>query len=282
MGTQTFSEIREGGFAYVDKTAYVWKLAHESGKSFFLSRPRRFGKSLFLSTIQSYFEGRSDLFHGLAVEHLEQDWISYPVLRFDLSTVKTTEAKTLRDQLGQVLSGLEREYGQGDGVTIGGRLQSLIERAHEKTGEKVVVLVDEYDAPLLNVLDDAYVLDDFRMVMREFFIPLKACDEHLRFVFLTGITKFSQLSIFSELNNLRDISMNSECAGICGITEDELAVELGSDIDALADKLGVSYEEMTSLLREHYDGYRFCAESVGVYNPFSLMSAFAEGSVKSF
>lgn len=204
------------------------------------------------------------------------------MIRLDLSMVKTDDVEVLREQLSQILERYERKYGRSAGTAIGGRLQYLIERVHETTGSKVVVLVDEYDAPLLNVLDDTDVLERFRMVMREFFIPLKACDEHLRFVFLTGITKFGQLPIFSELNNLRDISMNPEYAGICGITEDELEGSLAPDVSALADRLGLSQDETLDRLRGYYDGYRFCGGSPGVYNPFSLMSCFAEGALRSY
>lgn len=283
IGIQTFQKLREEGYQYVDKTEYVYLLAHEDGNSFFLSRPRRFGKSLLLSTMQAYFQGRRELFEGLMLGSLETEWESYPVLRLDLSTVKTRDMGELQLMLDAVLRPYELAFGRDEAdQTPGSRLKSLIERAHTQTGKKVVVLVDEYDAPLLNVIDSPDLLADFRMAMREFYIPLKAADEHLRFVFLTGITKFSQLSIFSELNNLRNISMDPTFAGICGITEEELTTQMGPDIALLAQKLGVSEGEALGRLKEQYDGYHFCVPSPDIYNPFSLLNAFAEGRVRSF
>lgn len=282
VGIQTFSEIRNDDYLYIDKTDLIYRLTHESGKSFFLSRPRRFGKSLLLSTMQAYFEGRRDLFEGLALDRLEDDWVARPVLRLDLSVVKTRNVDMLRSQLDDIVCSLEARFGRGDARTLGGRLRSLIERAHERTGRRVVALVDEYDAPLLNVLDDPDVLDSFRQVIREFFIPLKACDEHLRFVFLTGITKFSQLSIFSELNNLRNISMEPAYATICGISDEELREQLAGDVAVLARKTGVAPDEATAALKDNYDGYHFTEESPDIYNPFSLLSAFASGRIDSY
>lgn len=283
VGIQTFEDIRREGYVYVDKTEFIWRLAHENGKSFFLSRPRRFGKTLLVSTMKAYFEGRLDLFEGLAVERLEEDWAQSPVLRIDLSMVKTRDIDVLHSHLNVLLAGFERDYGLESPLdTPGFRLARLIECAHEQTGEKVVVLVDEYDAPLLNVTDDPSLLESFREVMREFYMPLKACDEYLRFVFLTGITKFTQLSVFSELNNLTSISLDPRYAGICGITEEELLSAMGEDIGRLADNLGTKPEEALSRLKAHYDGYRFCDPSPDVYNPFSLLSAFSKGGIESF
>ena len=283
IGVQTFSKMRENDDVYVDKTAYIHRLAHESGSTFFLSRPRRFGKSLLLSTMQVYFEGRRDLFEGLAVSGLETDWDSYPVLRLDLSTVKTRDPGVLRDLLDAELRRHEGVYGHDQlDTTPGSRLRGLIEHAHEQTGRPAVVLVDEYDAPLLNVIDDPERLGVFREVMREFYIPLKACDEHLRFVFLTGITKFSQLSIFSELNNLRNIGMDPAYAAVCGISEEELLDQMAPDVDLLAAKNGIARDEALRRLKEHYDGYHFTVGSPDIYNPFSLLNAFATGRVESY
>lgn len=282
VGIQTFSEIREHSYVYIDKTALVYRLAHESGKAFFLSRPRRFGKSLLVSTMQSYFEGRKELFEGLEVASLESDWTSYPVFRIDLSIIKTKSVDELRAGLSEVLQRLERRFGADGATTLGGRLHSLIEHAHEQSGRRVVVLVDEYDAPLLNVIDDPHLLEPVREVMREFFMPLKACDEHLRFVFLTGITKFSQLSIFSELNNLRDISMEPAYAALCGITQDELMGEMRQDIELLAKRMGERADSVAARLKDHFDGYHFCEPSPDIYNPFSSLYALAQGEIGSY
>ena len=284
VGIQTFSEIRTNGYVYVDKTAYIHDLAHWSGKTFFLSRPRRFGKSLLISTMQSYFEGRYELFEGLAVAGLEGgEWESHPVIRVDLSTVKTTDEGQLVQLLEWTLSGLERVWGRNpDAKTPGSRLMALIQAAHAQTGKHVVVLIDEYDAPLLNVTHDAEKLQVFRETMREFYAPLKACDELLRFVFISGITKFSQLSIFSELNNLTNISLLPQFAGICGITEEELTSQMGEGVQALANSLGVTYGEAFAELKENYDGYHFSKVSPDIYNPFSLLSALANMDVAAY
>ncbi len=284
VGIQTFSEIRTNGYVYVDKTAFIYDLAHWSGKTFFLSRPRRFGKSLLISTMQAYFEGRRELFEGLAVEELEGgEWESYPVIRVDLSTVKTTDPGQLVQLLEFALSRLEKTWGRDpDAETPGSRLMALINAAHAQTGKQVVVLIDEYDAPLLNVTHDAEKLQVFREAMREFYAPLKACDELLRFVFISGITKFSQLSIFSELNNLTNISLLPQFAGICGITEEELTSQLGEGIQALADSLGITCDEAFAELKENYDGYHFSEVSSDIYNPFSLLSALASMKVAPY
>lgn len=283
IGIQSFEKLRALGNVYIDKTEYVYRLTHGSGNAIFLSRPRRFGKSLFVSTLQAYFEGKRELFEGLAIDALESEWEAYPVLRIDLSMVKARDLNVLQRYLDDAITRLEAQFGVVlPASTLGGRLTNLIIHAHEQTGKKVVVLIDEYDAPLLNVIDDSDALEAFRQVMREFYIPLKGCDEHLRFVFLTGITKFSQLSIFSELNNLRNISMDPQWAAICGIAEEELCGQMGQDIEQLAQRLGVSYEEALARLKKHYDGYHFADPSPDIYNPFSLLNAFAEGRIRSF
>ncbi len=284
VGIQTFSEIRTNGYVYVDKTAFIYDLAHWSGKTFFLSRPRRFGKSLLISTMQAYFEGRRELFEELAIEKLEDgEWESYPVIRVDLSTVKTTDPVQLVQLLDFALAQLEKRWGRDpEADTPGSRLYGLINAAHAQTGKQVVVLVDEYDAPLLNVTHDAEKLQTFREVMREFYAPLKACDEFLRFTFLSGITKFSQLSIFSELNNLTNISLLPQFAGICGITEEELASQLGEGVQSLAQSEGVSRDEAFAQLKANYDGYHFSKVSPDVYNPFSLLSALANMDVAAY
>jgi len=282
IGIQTFSEIIEGKCQYVDKTGYVYDIAHKY-KYVFLSRPRRFGKSLLTSTFHSYFEGRKKLFEGLDVAQLESEWTKYPVLHFDMSGAKHMDAKRLQNMLNLQLVEYEDIYGKGkDEFESNDRLKGLIKRAYEQTKQRVVVLIDEYDAPLLDVLSDEEALKANRNVMRNFYSPLKLSDPYLRFVFITGITKFSQLSIFSELNNLKNISMMPEYAGICGITSEELQTQFSEDINDLASRLGISRDETLTMLKEYYDGYHFCEESPDIYNPFSLINALNDGKFDSY
>ena len=283
IGIQTFSEIREGNYLYVDKTELVYRMTHSASKYQFLSRPRRFGKSLLTSTLRSYFEGRKELFEGLAMERLEKEWTSYPVLHFDMSTAKHMDQERLLSELERKLSGYEEIYGRDESaVYTNQRLESLIKRAYAQTGQKVVVLIDEYDAPLLDVVHEERDLPLLRDVMRNFYSPLKACDPYLRFVFITGITKFSQLSIFSELNNIENISMDEAYASLCGISEEELRGQMGADIDLLAGKLGISGEEAFLRLKDNYDGYHFTWPSPDIYNPFGLLNALADGRIDSY
>ena len=278
IGIQTFSEIRNKAFLYIDKTEYIHRLVHADSKYIFLSRPRRFGKSLLTSTLEAYFQGQKDLFKGLAMEQLETEWTEYPVLRFDMSLGKHMEKEQLERYLASQLEPMEHKYGiltESPDANI--RLTNLIRRAYEQTDCQVVVLIDEYDAPLLDVVHEEKDLPVLRNVMRNFYSPLKACDPYLRFVFLTGITKFSQLSIFSELNNIKNISMLPEYAALCGITEEEMATQMDEDLDILAGRLGVSREEAVKKLKAHYDGYHFTWPSPDIYNPFSLLNAFADG-----
>lgn len=282
VGIQTFSEIREDNLLYIDKTEYVYRMTH-SGKYFFLSRPRRFGKSLLTSTLRSYFEGRKELFEGLAIERLEKEWTAFPVLHFDMSMAKHLDKETLESMLNYQLGRYEQIYGRGKNANkLNDRMGDLIQRACEQTGKKVVVLVDEYDAPLLDVVHEEENLPKLRNVMRNFYSPLKACDPYLRFVFLTGITKFSQLSIFSELNNMTDISMFPEYAGICGITKEEMQEQMGDYIDNLAIALGKTREETIGKLTEKYDGYHFTWPSPDVFNPFSIIKAFAFNRISDY
>ena len=282
IGIQTFSEIREKNYLYIDKTEYVYRMTHFA-KYVFLSRPRRFGKSLLTSTLHSYFSGRKDLFQGLAMERLEKEWIEYPVLHFDMSMAKHVDKGRLERLLDFMLSDYERTFGldptAGDANL---RLTRLIKCAYEKTGKKVVVLIDEYDAPLLDVVHEKENLGVLRNIMRNFYSPLKACDPYLKYVFLTGITKFSQLSIFSELNNIKNISMDEPYAAICGITEDEMLTQMKEDVERLAVKLNISSEEVLLKLKENYDGYHFTYPSPDIYNPFSLLNAFADGKFGSY
>ncbi len=283
IGIQTFEEIISRNLLYIDKTEYVYRMAHSGGKHFFLGRPRRFGKSLLVSTLQSYFEGRKDLFKGLAIEKLESEWTEYPVLHFDLSGGKHMEKDQLERYLADLLEEQEARFGyKSDKIDANLRLKDLIMTAYEKTGKQVVVLIDEYDAPMLDVAHEDTQLDALRNIMRNFFSPLKARESYLRFVFLTGITKFSQVSIFSELNNIANISMNKDYAGICGITKEELLTEMSDDIDALATELELTREETINRLKEHYDGYHFAAKSPDVFNPYSLLNCFSERELKSY
>jgi hypothetical protein len=282
IGLQSFEEIRNLKAVYVDKTEFVYKLTHSS-KSVFLSRPRRFGKTLLTSTLQRYFEGRKELFEGLAIDGMETEWTQYPVLRFDLSTAKGKSLSGIRENIAYQLDGYERLYGVANiASALGTRLQALIRQANATTEQKVVVLIDEYDAPILDVMHDDEKREDVRMLLREFYAPLKACDENLRFVFLTGISMFSQLSIFSELNNLEIISKSSDYAAICGITERELLDNFQYGIAQMATKYGISTDEMIAKLKDAYDGYHFCENSEGLFNPFSLLNAFKQNKIGNY
>ena len=275
VGIQTFERIRKENKLYIDKTEYVYRMTHSGGCYFFLSRPRRFGKSLLVSTFESYFSGKKELFEGLVIEKLEQEWMEYPVLHFDMSGGKYMEKEQLEDYLSNRLEAEERKWG----IThtkrgANDRLTELITTAYEISGKQVVVLIDEYDAPMLDVAHDKETLDVLRNLMRNFFSPLKMCEPMLRFVFLTGITKFSQVSIFSELNNIKNISLDDEYAGVCGITKEELLTQMSEDIDVLAEALEMTREETIAKLKENYDGYHFSPASPDVFNPYSLLNCF--------
>ena len=282
VGIQTFFFFIGLDCLYIDKTEYVWNMIHLS-KYIFLSRPRRFGKSLLVSTLQAYFEGRKDLFKGLFIETVEKEWTAYPVLRFDMSMGKHMEKDQLERYLGSRLSEYEEEYGITNPATDNNvRFTALIQAAYRQTGKKVVVLIDEYDAPLLDVVHEEKTLPVLRNVMRNFYSPLKASDPYLEFVFLTGITKFSQLSIFSELNNISNISMKDDYAGICGITETELLDDMQDGIAGLAQANELTPRQVVAKLKENYDGYHFSAHSPGVFNPFSLLSSLANKDFDSY
>ena len=282
LGIQTFSEIINKKMLYIDKTAYIYNIA-ASGKYFFLGRPRRFGKSLLVSTMQSYFEGKKQLFRGLAIEKLESEWTEYPVLHFDMSGGKHMDAEQFEQYLGYRLEEEEKKWGITMPVNgANNRLIELINTAYDKTGKQVVVLVDEYDAPMLDVVHETDCLDKLRNTMRNFYSPLKYCEPKLRFVFLTGITKFSQMSIFSELNNIKNISMDNEYAAICGITEEEMLTQMSDDIDALAHAQGIGREEAISKLKDNYDGYHFSAKSPDMFNPYSLLNCFADNEFNDY
>jgi hypothetical protein len=282
IGIQDFSEMRRLNAVYVDKTELIYNLTHTS-KFVFLSRPRRFGKSLLSSTLQYYFEGRKDLFEGLAMERLETEWTKYPVFHFDLSTAKSKPLADMRRNISMQLSRFEKSYGIAESVSsLGDRLDTLIHTAYEISNQKAVVLIDEYDAPILDVLHDEEKREEVRMMLREFYAPLKACDTYLRFVFITGISMFSQLSIFSELNNLEIISRNNTYSAICGITEQELKDNFRYGIDKMALSLGYSYDEMIVRLKDAYDGYHFCETAEGVFNPYSLLNSFKTNKLGSY
>ena len=283
LGIQTFERIRKENKLYIDKTEYVYRLTHTSGTYFFLGRPRRFGKSLLLTTLQSYFEGKTDLFNGLAIEKQEKEWKEYPVLHFDLSGGKHMDKEQLERYLAFILETEEKKWGiTQPQIDANNRLTELINTAYEKSGKQVVVLIDEYDAPMLDVAHEQEQLDTLRNIMRNFFSPLKYSEAKLRFVFLTGITKFSQVSIFSELNNITLLSMNDDYAGICGITKEELLTQMSEDIGELAEKIGITKEQAIEKLKEHYDGYHFSGESPDIFNPYSLLNCFNEKKFGSY
>ena len=283
IGIQTFSELIRGGYLYVDKTDLIWQMAHYS-KFVFLSRPRRFGKSLLTSTLESYFKGEKELFEGLKMMDMEQEWTAYPVLHIDLSTVKgQASSKELQDRLMLILEDYVRLYGRHElEVTPGSLLRGLIMRAAENTGKQVVVVIDEYDGPLLDVLHEDEALPEYRRVMQEFYQPLKALEGKIRFCFLTGITRLSQMNIFSTLNNLTNVSLLPKFSAICGITEEELCTVLLPDIERLATHYDCTADEMKQMLKARYDGYHFADKSADIYNPYSLLSAFANEKIANY
>ena len=283
VGIQTFSRLRKEGYVYIDKTDLMWQMTRIS-PFVFLGRPRRFGKSLLTTTLCSFFRGERELFEGLKVMQLEKDWKRYPVLHIDVSMAKGQEnVEMLRNALLRQMRPLISLYGSSpDEMTPGAVFDGLIHRAYEQTGEQVVVVIDEYDAPLLEVLHEEEQLAGYRRVMQEFYQCLKANEAMIRFCFITGITKFSQLSIFSTLNNITNISLLPQFAAICGITGDEIDTQMQSDVELLAKKYEVTPQEMRQMLRDTYDGYRFSEESPDIYNPFSLMKAFNEKKLRNF
>ena len=283
VGIQTFSEIIRNNYVYVDKTDLVWQMA-DLAKFIFLSRPRRFGKSLLSSTLHSYFAGERELFEGLKIMEFEKEWKSYPVIHLDLSEAKgQTSVEALRQRLALLLEPYVEQYGKSSKEsTPGAIISGLINRISKQTGQQVVVIIDEYDAPLLEVLHERQLLEDMRQAMQEFFVPLKANERDIKFCFITGITKFSQLSIFSTINNLANITMLPEFSSICGITEHELITTLRPDIELLAQRNETTYEEIHAKLKLQYDGYHFSKQLVEVYNPFSLMKAFLFGEIDNY
>ena len=283
IGIQTFSEIIREGYAYVDKTDLVWQLAHYA-KYIFLNRPRRFGKSLLVSTLDSYFKGERELFEGLKIMNLEKEWQQYPVIWLSLSMAKNQDSPdALRDRLLLLLKRYKEKYGgDPEEKTPGGTLAGLIERAYKKEGRQVVVLIDEYDAPLLDVLHENELLAPMRKVMQEFYQPLKDCEAMIKFCFITGITKFSQFSIFSTINNLKNITMLPQYSAICGITEHEVKTVLAEGIERMAVEYGCSADEMFERIKLRYDGYHFSEKSEDIYNPYSLVNAFTDCELANY
>ncbi|MBR1394787.1 MAG: AAA family ATPase [Prevotella sp.] len=294
VGVQLFDRIRERGSVYVDKTEYVWKMVSTDAVNFFLSRPRRFGKSLLVDTLRCYFEGRKELFEGLYIYDKEKEWKKYPVIRLDLSNGKYYEKDLVHGTINTILKWQEEKFGitnPEDPTNYDSRLTELIREAHRQTGEKVVILIDEYDAPMLDSINDPELQDYIRNRVRNLFSPLKAQAQYLRFVFLTGISKFSQLSVFSELNNLQQLTFDPAYEAVCGISEEELLTQLKPDIELLAEKMdrigqryGIryDYDKTVAELKHWYDGYHFSKDMTDIYCPWSLINAFSMGDIMNF
>ena len=275
IGIQNFESIRNDGYVYVDKTALIYRLVDE-GRYYFLSRPRRFGKSLLISTLEAYLSGKKELFKGLAIERLEQDWTEYPILHLDLNNQRYNTVESLNEILDLNLSKWEDLYGRYDKEkTLSLRFAGVIERAAIKSGHRVVVLVDEYDKPLLQAINDEALQDEFRAILKAFYSVLKTDDRYIKFALLTGVTKFGKVSVFSDLNNLIDLSMNERYQTLCGITEEEIHRYFEGSLRVLAKNNDISYEDALCRLERDYDGYHFVAHGEGVYNPFSLLNTLS-------
>jgi hypothetical protein len=274
IGIQNFEKVRNDGYVYVDKTALIYQLA-DTGSYYFLSRPRRFGKSLLISTMDAYFSGKRELFKGLAIEKLEQKWAKHPILHLDLNTAKYSNADSLEKRLDITLSQWEQLYGALPAETTPElRFEGIVRRAYEKTGERVVILVDEYDKPMLQAINNEALTNEYRDTLKAFYSVLKTQDGYIKFAFLTGVTKFGKVSVFSDLNNLKDISMVSRYIDICGITEKELHTYFDTSVGELAEAEGIDKEACYDKLKEQYDGYHFMANTIGIYNPFSVLNTF--------
>lgn len=284
IGIQTFEDLRTENYLYVDKTGIARKLV-ERGRYYFLSRPRRFGKSLLVSTLKAYFEGKRELFRGLAMDTDEMEWVKRPVLHLDLNAEKFTDSNALDAALNRHLSLWESIYGKEDYKdTPSGRFTSVIRRAHEQSGQKVAILVDEYDKPILQAIDNPELLEAYRTTLKAFYGVMKSCDEHIKFALLTGVTKFSKVSVFSDLNNLMDISLDDRYQEICGITEQELRDNLHEPIEQLAAKNKMTVDECYAELKRRYDGYHFCEDldTPGMYNPFSILNTMDKLKFNSY
>jgi len=292
LGVQSFKDLREKGFLYVDKTEYLFRLANSS-KVYFLSRPRRFGKSLFLSTLAAYFRGQKELFQGLYIEKAEEElavqenrisWQEYPVLYLDFNTENYNDEKSMHTILHTHLVQWEKQYESDTSEqTFSSRFKGIIQRAYQQSGKQVVILVDEYDKPLLQTMGVNEALNEhYRNTLKAFYSVIKTCDEYIRFAFLTGVTKFSKISIFSDLNNLKDISLHEAYAGMCGMTQKELEINFQPEIQALADKQKLDYSQALAALKQWYDGYLFHPAGEGMYNPYSILNAFDDKEIKSY
>lgn len=276
IGIQDFEDLQRNGYAYVDKTNFVYKLADE-GKYYFLSRPRRFGKSLFLSTLEAYFQGKKELFEGLAIYDLETEWKKYPIFHIDLNTANFREKDSLYTVLNDYLTTWESKYGTRESeATLALRFKGVIARAAEKEGCGVVILIDEYDKPILQTLRDPELQAEHRAQLKAFYSVLKTQDRYIKFAFLTGVTKFGKVSVFSDLNNLTDISMDHRYISICGMTEKELLTNFKESINELAEANGDTEEATIAKLKARYDGYHFEENTVGIYNPFSVLNTLAK------
>ncbi|MDR2424981.1 MAG: ATP-binding protein, partial [Prevotellaceae bacterium] len=274
IGIQDFEDLRENNCVYVDKTEYLYRLV-ESGAPYFLGRPRRFGKSLFLSTLKAYFLGKKHLFEGLKIAELEKNWIEYPVIYVDMNVENYINIESLYSAFDTNLKPYEEKWGRDTtDSTYSARFMELIRRAHKQEGKKVVVLIDEYDKPLLNTIEKLTINDDIRDELKSFYGALKNADQYLKFVFLTGVTKFSKVSVFSDLNHLVDISMDDDYSGVCGISETEIKAYFDKEIRALAERKKMTYEQTLTELKKQYDGYHFAKDSECIYNPFSLLNTF--------
>ncbi len=282
IGIQTFQKLRKQGFLYVDKTDLVYQLANSSQFNF-LSRPRRFGKSMLISTLEAYFEGDRESFEGLAIEKLETKWTKHPVLHLDLNVADYQTKDTLRNKLSCELSKWEAVYGANPTEKeLGDRFAGVICRAYEQTGQLVVILIDEYDKPILETLDNEELQANYRATLKGFYGALKSLDKYIRFCLLTGVTKFSKVSVFSGINNLKDISLSETYATICGITDEDIDTKLMAYVKRIADKNGMTVEQAREELRSRYDGYHFSKNSPGVYNPFSLLNAFDDCEFRNY
>lgn len=282
IGIQSFEKIRTGGFMYVDKTDLVYQLAANKSP-YFLSRPRRFGKSLLMSTLEAYFLGKKELFAGLAMEALETEWITYPVLHLDLNAENYNSVESLERILNEYLCSWENKYGRSESETsLSLRFKGIIRRAYEQTGNQTVVLIDEYDKPLLQTIGNKELQNQYKNILKAFYGVLKSADAYLRFVFLTGVTKFGQVSVFSDLNQLKDISMDARYATICGITDKELHRDFQPELEALAANEGLNYEEVCQKMKRMYDGYHFRHNMEGIYNPFSVLNALDSSEFGSY
>ena len=285
IGIQSFDQLIEDGYVYIDKTDMVYSLATE-GKIYFLSRPRRFGKSLLVSTLKNYFLGRKELFKGLKIDALEKDWKVYPVFHVDFNGSNFTKQGILENRLGSYISDWEKQYAldsESIETDLGNRFMKVLKAAHEQSGRRVVVLVDEYDKPILDVLDvDKNLEEEHRNILKAFYSVFKGADEHLQFVFLTGVTKFSQVSVFSGFNQPFDISMHRKYETLCGISQEELEATFREPIEAMSKDYRCTYEEMKAMLKAQYDGYHFSDAMTDVYNPFSLLNAFATNRISDY